>query len=192
MTACRYGISLLARVQLNISLVFSALTREISSWTHARREIPYLNAPMYYSNFHFQFSCPELFWNNLRAYSSILIPICSMSCKSISARRCLFFVEYQFECRGKSTKKSRFYLRSVLRQRHSILFLTAGRECITVMNVYFMFWSLLLLLLFLLRPQPFCCERVRGAKEYWRATANQQNMHRCLWVLSKLIRFLFL
>ena len=60
---------------------------------------------MYYSNFQFQFSCPELFWNNLRAYGSILIPICSMSCKSISARRCLFFVEYQFECRGKSTKK---------------------------------------------------------------------------------------
>ena len=162
----------LARVQLNISLAFSALTREISSWTHSRREIPYLNAPMYYSHFHFQFSCPELFRNNLRACGSILIPICSMSCKSISARRCLFFVEYQFECRGKSTKKSRFYLRSVLRQRHSILFLTPG--CITEMKVYFMFWSHLLFLLFLLRPQAFRRRKFTANEYEARRTVDEQ------------------
>ena len=46
--ACRYGISLRACVQLDISRVNAENASEILSWTRARREIPYLQAVTYY------------------------------------------------------------------------------------------------------------------------------------------------
>ena len=51
----------------------SALTREISSWTNTRREIPYLGAPMYYHLYLMHESKSQLMPEKCAVFASLII-----------------------------------------------------------------------------------------------------------------------
>ena len=60
----RYGISHL--LFNSTSHQFAGFTHEIPSWTHTRREIPHLRAPMYYSTFiGISSTCAQRRWKTL-------------------------------------------------------------------------------------------------------------------------------